>query len=296
MFFMKKKAITVQNTEISIRNIEGSDYVCLTDMVKNIENGGSLIEKWLRNKNTIEFLGVWESMYNPNFNSTEFEGIKNEAGSNRFILSTKQWIEKTNSIGIKASAGRYGGTYAHVDIAFEFGSWISPQFKLYLIKEYERLKAIENNQYNLEWDVKRVLSKANYSLHTDAVKDCVIPQSKKWIKSWEYTEEADFLNLAVFGMTAKEWRDKNPTRAKNGENLRDSASINELLVISNLESLNASMMRDGLSKQERFEKLQAVAQQELIQLSKYDFKKSIKKLTPETYLEKDSLLIESKIK
>ena len=157
-----------------------------------------------------------------------------------------------------SKSGNWGGTYAHVDIAFEFGSWISPQFKLYLIKEYERLKAIEINPYNIEWNIKRVLSKANYSIQTDAVKTFVIPQSRRWRREWEYTEEADFLNLAVFGMTAKEWREENKERAKNGENIRDSASINELLVVANLESQNATMIRDGLDKKTRFEKLQEI--------------------------------------
>lgn len=176
MIFGRKRSITVQDKTIYLKNIDGSDYISLTDMVKNIENGSSLIEQWLRNKNTIEFLGVWEALYNENFNSIEFEGIKNSAGTNRFILSAKQWCERTHAKGIIANAGRYGGTYAHKDIAFEFGAWISPQFKLYLIKEYQRLKEIENNQYNLEWEVKRLISKSNYSIQTDALKEHIIPK------------------------------------------------------------------------------------------------------------------------
>ena len=167
--------INVQNTEVTVISIDERDYISLTDMVRNIENGSALIEKWLRNKNTIEFLGIWEEMYNPNFNSPEFEGIKNEAGLNRFILSVKQWIEKTNAIGIIAKAGRYGGTYAHKDLAFEFASWISPEFKLYIIKDYKRLKSDENSRLSLNWNLNRELSKLNYRIHTDAIKAYLIP-------------------------------------------------------------------------------------------------------------------------
>ena len=226
-------------------------------------------------------------MHNPSFKGVEFDTFRKEAGLNSFTLTPKKWIDATNAIGMVSKSGNGGGTYAHVDIAFEFGSWISPQFKLYLIKEYERLKAIETNPYNIEWNVKRVLSKANYTIHTDAVKEFVIPKSRKWIKDWEYAEEADFLNIAVFGMTAKEWREKNKDRAKD-ENIRDSASINELLVITNLESQNAAMMREGLDKKTRLEKLQEIAQIELERLNNYDFTKSLKRLTPETYLLEDN--------
>ena len=194
--------ITVQNAEITVVTYNDKDYISLTDMVKNIENGLALIEKWLRNKNTIEFLGIWEEMYNPNFNSPEFEGIKNEAGLNRFILSVKQWVEKTNSCGIIAKAGRYGGTYAHKDIAFEFASWVSPQFKLYLLKEFQRLK--EQEQVQLGWTAKRELSKINYRIHTDAIKQNLIPVEVT-LKQANiiYASEADVLNVAMFGMTAK---------------------------------------------------------------------------------------------
>ena len=201
--------IIVQNTEINITIINDRDYISLTDMVRNIENGLALIEKWLRNKNTIEFLGIWESMYNPDFNSPEFEGIKNAAGLNRFILSVKQWVEKTNSRGIIAKAGRYGGTYAHKDIAFEFAAWVSPQFKLYLIQEFERLKAKEQEQ--IGWTAKRELSKINYRIHTDAIKSNLIPDEVTSAQAnIIYAEEADVLNVAMFGMTAKQWRDANP--------------------------------------------------------------------------------------
>lgn len=286
MFFKKKNEITINNQSISVIKVDGKDYISLTDMVKS-EEGTDHIKNWMRNRNTVEFLGLWEQWNNPNFKGVEFDTFRKEAGLNSFTLTPKKWIDATNAIGIISKAGQGGGTYAHIDIAFEFGTWISPQFKLYLIKEYERLKSIETNQYNIEWNVKRVLSKANYMVHTDAVKEFVIPTSKKWIKDWEYAEEADFLNLAVFGMTAKQWRDQNKERAKNGENLRDSGSINELLVISNLESQNAEMMRNGLNKEERFMKLQEMAQRELPRLQEYNFTKSLKKLSQETYLLED---------
>lgn len=284
MFFRRKnKQITVNDNQISVIKINDQDYICLTDMVRG-EEGTDHIKNWMRNRNTVEFLGLWEQIHNKNFKGVEFDTFRKEAGLNSFTLTPKKWIEATNAIGMISKSGNGGGTYAHVDIAFEFGSWISPQFKLYLIKEYERLKAIEINPYNIEWNIKRVLSKANYSIQTDAVKTFVIPQSRRWRREWEYTEEADFLNLAVFGMTAKEWREENKERAKKGENIRDSASINELLVVANLESQNATMIRDGLDKKTRFEKLQEIARIELERLNQYDFTKSLKHLTPETYL------------
>ena len=195
--------IVVNETEITIIEIDEKDYISLTDMVKGIENGLALIEKWLRNKNTIEFLGIWEEMYNPNFNSPEFEGIKNAAGLNRFVMSVKQWIEKTNSIGIIAKAGRYGGTFAHKDIAFEFASWVSPQFKLYLLREFQRLK--EDEQKSLGWTAKRELSKINYHIHTNAVRKNLIPNKLSQDQtSTIYANEADVLNVALFGITAKQ--------------------------------------------------------------------------------------------
>lgn len=247
--------ITVQNAEITVLNIEDKDYISLTDMVRNIENGLSLIEKWLRNKNTIEFLGIWEEMYNPNFNSPEFEGIKNEAGLNRFILSVKQWIEKTNAIGLIAKAGRYGGTYAHKDLAFEFASWVSPQFKLYLLREFQRLK--EDEQKQLGWSAKRELSKINYRIHTDAIKHNLIPaEITKAQASLVYANEADVLNVAMFGMTAKQWREANPTLKGN---IRDYASINELICLSNMENLNALFIEQGITQSERLIKLNQIA-------------------------------------
>lgn len=249
------KVIDVQGKEITIISQNEADYISLTDMVKGVDNGLALIEKWLRNKNTIEFLGIWEGMYNPDFNSTEFEGIKNQAGLNRFILSVKHWTEKTNSKGIVAKAGRYGGTYAHKDIAFEFASWVSPQFKLYLIKEFQRLKDEEQKQ--LGWDIKRNLAKINYRIHTDAIKENLIPPelTKNQINI-VYASEADVLNMALFGMTAKDWRDRN--NDKKG-NIRDDANAAQLVCLSNLENLNALFINEGLPQETRLTKLNKIA-------------------------------------
>ena len=264
--------INVQQTEITVIELNEKDYISLTDMVKNIENGLALIEKWLRNKNTIEFLGIWEEMYNPNFNSPEFEGIKNEAGLNRFILSVKQWTEKTNSIGIIAKAGRYGGTYAHKDIAFEFASWVSPQFKLYLIKEFDRLKAKEQEQ--LGWSVKRELSKLNYHIHTDAIKQNLIPpELTAKQKSFVYAEEADVLNVALFGITAKDWRDANPDLKGN---VWDYATINQLICLSNLENLNAVFIQKGMEQSERLTELNKIAIQQMKVLEAVEDRKLLK--------------------
>ena len=251
--------IKVNDTEISVISFEEKDYISLTDMVRNIENGLALIEKWLRNKNTIEFMGIWEEMYNPIFNSPEFEGIKNEAGLNRFVMSVKQWISKTNAIGIVAKSGRYGGTYAHKDLAFEFASWVSPQFKLYLIREYQRLKDEEQKQ--LGWSAKRELSKINYRIHTDAIKRNIIPEEvTPQQASIIYASEADVLNVAMFGMTAKQWRDANPDKKGN---IRDYATINELICLSNMVSLNAVFIDQGLPQGERLIKLNQIAIQQM---------------------------------
>ena len=264
--------INVEGSEISIIAIDDKDYISLTDMVRNIENGLALIEKWLRNKNTIEFLGIWEEMYNPDFNSLEFEGIKNEAGLNRFVLSVKQWVEKTNSIGIVAKAGRYGGTYAHKDIAFEFASWISPYFKLYLIKEFERLK--EEEQKKLGWDIKRNLAKINYRIHTDAIKNNLIPEKLPKEKiNFIYANEADILNMALFGMTAKEWRDENPNLKGN---IRDYADISQLVCLSNLENLNAVFINEGMKQSDRLGKLNSIAIEQMKILSEAETVKKLK--------------------
>ena len=241
----KAKQINVDSIPISIVDINNTDYICLTDMTSNQEDGSKLIEKWLTNKNTIEFLGIWEQLNNPNFNSPEFGGIMSEAGTNRFYMSVKQWVAKTNSIGITARTGKFGGTYAHKDIAFNFGLYISPLFNLLLIKEFQRLKEIESNQYGLEWNVRRVLSKANYHIHTDAVKNYIIPNltySQK--KEWVYAEEADLLNIVLFGCTAKQWRESNPNLKGN---IRDYASINELICLSNMENLNAVFINEKIT-------------------------------------------------
>lgn len=251
--------IKVETTEITIISHNDKDYISLTDMVRPIENGLALIEKWLRNKNTIEFLGIWEKMYNPLFNSPEFEGIKMEAGLNRFIMSVKQWIEKTHAIGIIAKAGRYGGTYAHKDLAFEFASWVSPQFKLYLIREFQRLK--DDEQKQLAWSAKRELTKINYRIHTDAIKANLIPSEiTNQQAAIKYADEADVLNIAMFGMTAKQWREANPDKKGN---IRDYASINELICLSNMENINAVFINDGIPQSERLIKLNRIAIQQM---------------------------------
>ena len=226
-------------------------------------------------------------MHNPNFNYGEFATIRQSAGSNAFKVSVKELIEKTNATCVIAKAGRYGGTYAHKDIAFNFGMWISPVFQLYIVKEYQRLKEVETNQYNLEWNVKRVLSKVNYTIQTDAVKDYILPQSNftketEWLA---YAEEADILNVALFGCTAKQWREVNAQLTLEGKNLRDIASINELAILSNLESANADMIREGMSKKERFEKLYKIARYQKEILDKQDFLKSLKKTSDDIYLD-----------
>ncbi len=256
---MKQKStiINVQGSEITVISKNESDYISLTDMVKKFEGGSSLIEDWFKNKDTILFLGVWEQMNNSFFNSPEFEGIKNEAGRNSFYLSAKKWIEKTNAKGIVASAGRYGGTYAHKDIAFEFGSWLSPEFKLYLIKEFQRLKDEENVRLSLEWNLNRVLSKLNYRIHTDAIKEHIIPENiSKEQANFVYASEADVLNVALFGKTAKQWRTQNPEKEGN---IRDYSTIEQLLVLANLESMNAEFIRMQLPQSERLIKLNQIA-------------------------------------
>jgi hypothetical protein len=280
----KNKKIEIEDHLISI--VE-NDFICLTDMIKNIEGGGSIIENWLRNKNTIEFIGIWEQLNNPDFNSLEFEGIKNDAGLNRFFLSTKKWIEKTSAIGMISKAGRYGGTYAHKDIAFEFGGWISPKFKLLLIREFQRLKEIESNQYNLEWNVKRILTKTNYQIHTDAIKSHIIPK-KNYSKNLEWivhAEEADLLNISLFHCTAKDWREANLEHSKKGLNIRDFASINELVVLSNLENINSLLITQKLDKKERFEQLSQIAVKQINLLGGNDYIKSVKKLSASTYID-----------
>jgi hypothetical protein len=253
----KKTTIEVQGTAITILSKEHGDYISLTDMVRKFEGGGALIEQWLKNKDTVLFLGVWEQLHNPDFNSLEFEGIRNEAGRNSFFLSAKTWIDRTHAKGLAASAGRYGGTYAHKDIAFEFGSWLSPEFKLYLIKEFQRLKDDENRRLSLDWNLNRTLSKLNYRIHTDAIKEHIIPAAVTPAQAAiVYANEADLLNVALFGLTAKQWREANP---KLDGNMRDHAAIEQLLVLANLEGMNAELIRMKLSQGERLKRLNEIA-------------------------------------
>jgi len=252
----KNKTITVKGTVISIIQDNRDDYISITDMLK-AKDGDFFISDWLRNRNTVEFLGIWESVNNPNFNYGEFAIIKSQAGLNNYKISVKEWVEKTNAIGLKATAGRYGGTYAHKDIAFEFGMWISPEFKIYLIKEFQRLKKDENERLKLEWNLQRTLAKVNYRIHTDAIKEKLIPPtlSKSQI-NFTYANEADLLNVALLGMTAKEWRDDNP---KSDGNIRDYATIEQLVVLSNLESINSVLIHQGIKQSERLEQLNKIA-------------------------------------
>lgn len=260
---MSKKVtnIEVKDTIIRTMNHEGEDFVCITDIarLKNVGDPNGVIANWMRNRNTIEFLGIWEQLFNPSFNPLEFEGFRKEAGLNAFTMSPSKWIEATNALGLLAIAGRYGGTYARTDIAFEFASWISVEFKLYLVKEFQRLK--EEEQKQIGWSVKRELSKLNYRIHTDAIKQNIVPEEiDAFHKSLIYAEEADVLNVAMFGITAKEWREANPDKKGN---IRDYASINELICLSNMENLNAVFINDGMPQGERLVKLNKIAIQQM---------------------------------
>jgi len=277
----KTQQIEVQDKVISIVEYNDQDYICLTDMVRD-EEGNDHIRNWMRNRNTVEYLGLWETLHNPNFKGVEFDTFRKQAGLNSFNLTPKKWIVATNAIGLVSKSGRYGGTY---DLAFEFGAWLSPMFKLLVIKEYQRLKEIETNKYNLEWNVKRILSKANYHIHTDAIKNHIVPVSNlpketEWLI---YAEEADLLNVALFGCTAKQWRDANPDHAKKELNIRDFASINELAVLSNLETINAEMINEKVDKAIRFDKLRKIAQYQINILNDKDFIKAIKRQSDKTY-------------
>ena len=250
--------LIVRGTEVSIQwNMERDDYISLTDIakVKDSDNPRYIIQNWMRNRNTIEFLGVWESLYNPNFNRVEFDAFRSQAGLNSFVMTPQKWIDATAAIGIVSKAGRYGGTYAHKEIAFEFASWISVEFKLYLVKEFERLKAEEMRRFG--WDIKRNLAKINYLIHTDAIKENLIPPelSAKHI-SLVYASEADVLNMALFGMTAKEWRDSHPELKGN---IRDYANVSQLVCLANLENLNAVFISEGMPQTERLARLNAIA-------------------------------------
>jgi len=252
----KKTTIEVRGTEVTILTSQEGDFISLTDMLK-AKDGDFFISDWLRNRNTVEFLGIWESVHNPGFNSGGFAAIKSQVGLNSYKLSVKEWVEQTGAIGLKASAGRYGGTYAHRDIAFEFGMWISPEFKIYLIKEFQRLKDDESRRMSLAWNLNRTLSKLNYRIHTDAVREHLIPREITSAQAAiTYATEADLLNVAIFGQTAKQWRDANP---KLDGNMRDHTTIEQLLVLANLESLNAEFIHAQLPQAERLRKLNAVA-------------------------------------
>jgi len=252
----KNKTIKIDEKEILIYSMNNEDYISLTDMARS-QLEDVIIIKWLSLKNTIEYIGEWEAMYNPDFNYTEFGIIKNAAGGNNFVLSVKQWIDKTNAIGLSAKAGRYGGTFGHKDIAFHFGMWISPKFQLLLVKEYQRLKNDENDRLKLEWNFQRTLSKVNYTIHTDAIKENLIPEELTAQQiSYVYANEADLLNMALFGKTAKQWRSEN--MELNG-NIRDTASIEQLVVLSNMESMNAVLINKGLTQSERLLELNRMA-------------------------------------
>lgn len=258
------KNIEVQSVKVGIANQNGEDFICITDMARakaDASRAADIIKNWIRTRSTLEFLGTWEKIYNPNFKVVEFDHFKSQAGLPSFVLSPTQWVEKTNAVGIFAKAGRYGGTYAHKDIAFEFGSAISAEFKLYLIKEFQRLKADENDRLKLEWNLQRTLAKVNYHIHTDAIKENLIPKelSKTQI-SFVYANEADLLNVALFGITAKQWRDANPELEGN---IRDYATIEQLVVLSNLESINAVLINQGLEQSARLKQLNQTAIQQM---------------------------------
>ena len=274
-----KSTINANGIEIRVNSTNESDYISLTDIAKyRSDDPNAVIQNWLRNRNTIEFLGLWEKLNNPNFKPLEFEGFKKEAGLNAFTLSPKKWIESTNAIGIISKSGRYGGTYAHTDIAFEFASWISPEFKLYIIKDYQRLKADESHVKQIDWNIKREIAKSNYKIHTDAIKEkLILPTLSNAQISHTYASEADIINVALFGITAKDWRKMDPD-AKG--NIRDTATIEQLIVLSNLESMNAVFIREGLSQSERLFRLNQIAIFQLQSLWKESLKsiENLKKL------------------
>lgn len=256
----KNKQIDVQSTSVAITEVDGEDYICITDMAKaktDDTRAADVIKNWIRTRTTIEFLGTWEKIYNPDFKVVEFDHFKAQAGLPSFVLSPMHWVEKTGAIGIFSKAGRYGGTYAHKDIAFEFGSAISAEFKLYLIKEFQRLKLEENDRRKLDWDLQRTLAKVNYTIHTDAIKETLIPKKLSTEQTaFVYATEADMLNMALFGKTAADWRANNP--GKTG-NMRDEATLEQLVVLSNLESINAVLIRQGLDQSERLTQLNQIA-------------------------------------
>ena len=278
----KTSIMNVQGIEIALTTINEEDFICITDIVK--AKGGDaraadIIKNWIRNRSTIEFLGTWETLYNPNFKVVEFDHFRKEAGLPTFTMSVSNWIEKTGAIGIVSKAGRYGGTYAHKDIAFEFCSAISPMFKLYVIKEYQRLVELERSELALSWNVKRLLSKANYHIHTDAIKNVILPKLNisQMKQGLVYASEADLLNMVLFGCTAKQWQEANPELAKT-MNIRDTATINQLIVLSNIESLNAELIKQGVSKEDRFSILRRTAEEQLAVLISRNAEQNFAKL------------------
>ena len=264
--------INVQGTEVTIIKIHTEDYICLTDMLK-AKDGDFFVTDWLRNRNTLEYIGIWEKVNNPDFNYGEFATIRNNAGLNNFKISVKEFVERTGAICLQAKAGRYGGTYAHKDIAFEFAMWISPVFKFYIVRDYQQLK--EKEQATLTWSVKRELAKINYHIHTDAIKANLIPQEiDDYHRSMIYAEEADVLNVALFGLTAKEWRAANPDLKGN---MRDYATINQLICLSNMENINAVFINEGIAQSERLHKLNQIAIQQMTVLENVENKKILTK-------------------
>ena len=281
----KTSIMNVQGIEIALTTINEEDFICITDIVK--AKGGDaraadIIKNWIRNRSTIEFLGTWETLYNPNFKVVEFDHFRKEAGLPTFTMSVSNWIEKTGAIGIVSKAGRYGGTYAHKDIAFEFCSAISPMFKLYVIKEYQRLVELERSELALSWNVKRLLSKANYHIHTDAIKNVILPKLNisQMKQGLVYASEADLLNMVLFDCTAKQWQEANPELAKT-MNIRDAATINQLIVLSNIESLNAELIKLGISKDDRFTILRRTAEEQLAVLIARNAEQNFAKLSSE---------------
>lgn len=269
----KSKILNVNQSSITVIHQNETDYISLTDMTSSFKEGSGLIGKWITNKNTLEYLGVWEKINNPNFNYPEFGVIGQEAGTNRFMMSVGQWIDRTKANGMLVKSGRYGGTYAHKDIAFHFAMWLSPEFQIYLINEFQRLKDDENDRLKLEWNLQRILAKINYQIHTDAIKENLIPQEiTKQQASFVYANEADLLNVALFGITAKEWRDNNPNQKGN---VRDYATLEQLVVLSNMESINALLIGQGLEQKERLIQLNKVA---ITQIKSLIESKSIQKL------------------
>jgi hypothetical protein len=269
----KSKTISVKGTMVSIISKDDTDFISLTDMTSNFNEGSGLIGKWITTKNTLEYLSIWESINNEGFNYPEFGVIENEAGVNRFIMSVGQWISRTSANGIIVRAGRFGGTYAHKDIAFHFAMWLSPEFQIYLIKEFQRLKEAENDNLKLDWNLSRTLAKVNYRIHTDAIKENLIPKMIYKDKiNFVYADEADVLNLALFGMTAKQWREANSNA--NG-NMRDEATIEQLVVLSNLESINSVLIHQGISQGERLLQLNQIA---ITQMKSLLGNQSLKKL------------------